>query len=72
MHRWGAAFPSGEKFTAETVAPHSRVAFAGDYIQTDARVRVGSVEGALLSGMAAAEGLLATILAAAQRQEATL
>ena len=69
LHRWGAAFPCGQRFTGETVAPASRVAFAGDYIQTDARVRVGSVESALLSGMATAEGLLTAV---AQQGEAAL
>ena len=69
LHRWGAAFPCGRQFTAEPVAPASRVAFAGDYIQTDARVRIGSIESALLSGIATAEGLLATV---AERGEATL
>ena len=72
MHRWGAAFPSGEQFMAEAVASDSRVAFAGDYIQTDSRVRIGSVEGALLSGIAAANGLLAAATSVARQSEATL
>eukprot|EP00928_Gymnodinium_smaydae_P019721 TRINITY_DN17582_c0_g1_i1.p1 TRINITY_DN17582_c0_g1~~TRINITY_DN17582_c0_g1_i1.p1 ORF type:complete len:431 (+),score=118.07 TRINITY_DN17582_c0_g1_i1:70-1362(+) len=53
LHRWGNAFPSGSALAtpADGFLPQSRLAFAGDFVGE----RAGSVEGAMLSGAAAAE-----------------
>lgn len=60
-HRWGAAFPTGTLLQREhAIAPSSRVAFAGDYV-AGSEARGGSVEGALLSGIAAGEAVGALI-----------
>lgn len=49
LHRWGNCEPTNDALAAEdAVAPQSRVAFCGDYVETGARM--GSVEAALLSG----------------------
>merc|ERR1712161_139042 len=56
LHRWGNAFPKGDPLSEElSFLPSSRVAFCGDYVATSERVRLGSVESALLSGTAAGE-----------------
>jgi len=56
LHRWGNAFPEvGAPISAEDAfVPASRIVFAGDYVGQ----RSGSIEGAMLSGAAAAEMLM--------------
>ena len=58
LHRWGSAFPAGVLLPSEehAVVPSARVVFLGDYVDTG---RAGTVEGAALSGLAAAEALAA-------------
>ena len=58
LHRWGSAFPAGVLLPSEEHAavPSARVVFLGDYVDTG---RAGTVEGAALSGLAAAETLAA-------------
>jgi len=55
LHRWGSAFPQPSQPISpdDAFAPASRVVFAGDYIGQ----RSGSIEGAMLSGVAAADML---------------
>lgn len=57
LHRWGNAFPASSAFDSpeDAFAPTSRIAFAGDYVGS----RSGSIEGAMLSGVAAAEMVIA-------------
>lgn len=59
LHRWGNAFPqlSAQISVEDVSAPASRVVFAGDYVGQ----RCGSIEGAMLSGSAAAELLMAHV-----------
>jgi hypothetical protein len=59
LHFWGNAFPQlPAPFSSEDAfAPASRVIFAGDYVGQ----RTGSIEGAMLSGVAAAELLMAHV-----------
>ena len=53
LHRWGNAFPGGALLApADAFVPSARVAFLGDYVDSP---RAGSVEGAALSGLAAAD-----------------
>ena len=59
LHRWGAAFPDAPLLPAElALVPSARVAFCGDYIAGE---RAGSVEGATLSGLRAAEQVAASL-----------
>lgn len=54
LHRWGNAFPKGDPLSEDLAfLPNSKVAFCGDYVETEARF--GSFEGALLSGTSAGE-----------------
>ena len=58
LHRWGAAFPEPGVFTqSDALVPSAKVAFAGDYVDVGDG-RVGTVEGAALSGLRTAEALL--------------
>ena len=57
LHRWGNAFPGGRLLPpADAFVPSARVVFLGDYVDSP---RAGSVEGAALSGLAAADALRA-------------
>mmetsp|Transcript_33449 Transcript_33449/g.66598 ORF Transcript_33449/g.66598 Transcript_33449/m.66598 type:complete len:548 (-) Transcript_33449:304-1947(-) len=69
LHRWGNAFPSGAPLPADlALCEDARVLFCGDFVEPRSEGtsvatpgRVGSVEGALLSGMQAAEALAAVL-----------
>ena len=62
LHRWGSAFPAGVLVPPDAaVVPSARVVFLGDYVDTG---RAGTLEGAALSGLAAAEALVAAAAAA--------
>ena len=61
--------PRGDPLLApDAVAPHARVAFCGDFVETERRfstsgrakyvARMGSVEAALLSGAAVAQAMV--------------
>ena len=62
LHRWGSAFPAGVLVPPDAaVVPSARVVFLGDYVDTG---RAGTLEGAALSGLAAAEALVDAAAAA--------
>lgn len=57
LHRWGAAFPDAPLLPAsKAMVPSARVAFCGDYVD-GGDGRAGTLEGAALSGLRAAEAL---------------
>jgi hypothetical protein len=59
LHRWGNAFPKGEALPENlSMCTSSRVVFCGDYTETGAGARLGSVEAALLSGTNAGEKIV--------------
>ena len=64
LHRWGAAFPQGDGFDpAHACVAELGLAFCGDFVAPPAgagAARIGTVERAALSGIDAAQGLLAT------------
>ena len=62
LHRWGSAFPAGVLVPPDAaVVPSARVVFLGDYVDTG---RAGTLEGAALSGLAAADALVDAAAAA--------
>lgn len=59
LHRWGAAFPSGHGLpAAQALVPSARVLFCGDFVGDNP---TGRVEDAALSGLAAADALVACL-----------
>jgi len=56
LHRWGNAFPGGMALkTEDAVVQDHRLAFCGDFV---GKLRTGTVEGALLSGLHISQKLL--------------
>lgn len=56
LHRWGAARPDGAALSYDdALVPSARVAFCGDYVGE----RPATVEGAMLSGLVAADAIVA-------------
>ena len=56
LHRWGGAYPTSCLQPTETILVSSQLAIAGDFV---AGPRLGSVEGAVLSGSDAADAVAA-------------